>query len=548
MQVERHIRAADSHGRRKYLRSFADAYQAYESVLTPQQVNQSLHSADIVLIGDYHALPASQQFAASVIRELADCGRSVVLGLETIFSRDQHIVDEWQRGEIDESELRERIRFDLDWGYDWRPFAELLASARAHGVRVYGLDCMPRGDLRRIGARDRHAVEKIAEISVHNPEAVIVVLFGESHLAPEHLPRLLKRLLPKHDVLTVLQNIDPLYWRAAGEPAERIDAVRVSSDVICVFTSTPLEKYESYRLCLERWRQERAGVPDFAPTVYNLTDALIRYFNIDKYSATNSTQPKFLVDLFPEVCCRTTLDGIRKVLYRKRVSDEDVHRVIGHVEQFGSCYLPGRNVLFVHRFQMMHGTEEVTHFIHAACRGAVGASNLQKAERVERQLSNQVISDDYLYLRCIEEALGYFGSRVLYPARPAVRERDLYALYALSREEVENTTRFSYRDFLHMIDFMAMHKDFENNVRKYRKVPQLITERRSYSGEKREFVAQQLGAMLGSELYDAFVSGRVHKRFVRSLFFLDLTRPGAAHLTYFAIVRRTRKQKRRVVA
>jgi len=39
----------------------------------------------------------------------------VVLGVETIFARDQHILDEWWRREIDENELRQRIRYDLDW-------------------------------------------------------------------------------------------------------------------------------------------------------------------------------------------------------------------------------------------------------------------------------------------------------------------------------------------------------------------------------------------------------------------------------------------------
>ena len=58
--------------------------------------------------------------------------RPVVLGVETIFARDQHILDEWWRREIDDSELRQRIRFDLDWGYDWTPFHELLVTARDH--------------------------------------------------------------------------------------------------------------------------------------------------------------------------------------------------------------------------------------------------------------------------------------------------------------------------------------------------------------------------------------------------------------------------------
>ena len=114
----------------------------------------------------------------------------MVLGVETIFARHQHILDEWWRREIDESELRQRIRFDLDWGYDWAPFYELLVAARDHGEGIYGLDCMPRENLRKIGERDRHAAAKIAEIRGRHPDAVIFVLFGESHLAPEHLPRM----------------------------------------------------------------------------------------------------------------------------------------------------------------------------------------------------------------------------------------------------------------------------------------------------------------------------------------------------------------------
>ncbi|PYX12640.1 MAG: hypothetical protein DMG85_01815 [Acidobacteria bacterium] len=159
--VEREIRVQDHNGRRKYLRDFTQAYRSYESVLDRQQLNSLVHSADILLVGDYHALPASQRFAAALLEERAQPGdRPVILGVETIFSRDQHILDEWWRREIGEAELRQRIRFDVDWGYDWQPFYELLLTAREHTEGIYGLDCMPREDLRKIGARDRHAVHK----------------------------------------------------------------------------------------------------------------------------------------------------------------------------------------------------------------------------------------------------------------------------------------------------------------------------------------------------------------------------------------------------
>src|ERR1700716_987324 len=177
--VERETRAQDSHGRRKYLREFNQAFRSYDSLLDSEQMRNALHAADIVLIGDYHALPAAQRYAASLIEQRALAGdRPVVLGVETIFARDQHILDEWWRREIDESELRQRIRFDLDWGYDWIPFRELLVTARDHAEAVYGLDCMPRDDLRRIGLRDCHATAKIVEMRRRHPNAVIFVLFG----------------------------------------------------------------------------------------------------------------------------------------------------------------------------------------------------------------------------------------------------------------------------------------------------------------------------------------------------------------------------------
>src|SRR5437868_3979152 len=103
--VEREIRSMDPSSRRKYLRDFAQAYRSYQSLLTPQQVTTELGSADTILIGDYHALATSQQFAARLLEDRAQPGdRPIVLGVETIFSRDQHIVNEWWRREIDEEE------------------------------------------------------------------------------------------------------------------------------------------------------------------------------------------------------------------------------------------------------------------------------------------------------------------------------------------------------------------------------------------------------------------------------------------------------------
>jgi hypothetical protein len=475
--VEREIRANDRASQRKYLQTFSEAFRSYESVLDTHQLRSKVHAADILLIGDYHALPASQRFAATLFEDRAQPGdRPVVLGVETIFSRDQHILEEWWRREIDEDELRRRIRYDLDWGYDWAPFYELLVTAREHAEAIYGLDCMPREDLRKIGARDRHAAHKIAEIRQRHPGAVIVVLFGESHLAPRHLPCLLRECLAEEKILTVLQNVDALYWLAAGEKRDRIEAVQVAQDVVCAFNATPLEKYENYRLCLTRWRKETGDSPDAGPTIYNLIDSLVRFLDIDRYSTHNGTQPKFLIDLMPEVHGRP--GDLRRLLARKGITESAQQSILAQIDERGSIYVPQVNALHVRDFQMAYVAEEAARFLHHACRGlperANGHSHGSEGDVFCRQV--------------VEYALGYFGSRVLDPSREPVRGAAMSnaAWQMLDRAE------------------------------------------KAANSEEPEALARQFGYVLGTDLYDDYLAGKVTRSTLRRLFLTHLEEPAVA--------------------
>jgi hypothetical protein len=502
--VEREIRAQDSHSRRKYLREFNQAFRNYDSLLDSQQLQNALHAADIVLIGDYHALPGAQRYAASLLEQRALAGdRPVVLGIETIFARDQHILEEWWRREIDENELRQRIRFDLDWGYDWAPFHELLVATRDHGEGIYGLDCMPRENLRKIGARDRHAAAKVAEIRERHPNAAIFVLFGESHLAPGHLPRVLHKELPGAKILTVLQNVDALYWRAAGERVDKVDAVRVSDDVLCVFNATPLEKYESYRLFLDQWSRSDSG-PDFAPTIYNLIDSLASFLEINRYSPHNGTQPKFLVDLLPEVHGNSSDATLRLLLSRKGITEQQLENMLASVEERGSAYLPQVNAFHIREFQMMHAAEDAARFLHHACRGLPQRLNGEGTNGNGAQGSTSAATaTDGFYTRVIEHAVAYFGSRVLYPSRPAPATEDSPAL---TRAAVEKAAQSAIRAEV----------------------------------EKFESIAQHWGFRLGSQIYDAYLAGKVKPTGLRRLFLTHLDEPGLARKVCTAVIAKVR--------
>jgi len=406
--VAREIQLNDHSNRRKYLGEYNQAFRSYERVLNATEFYAGVQPADIVLLGDYHALPNAQNFASEFLETRAQpADRPVIFGLETIFARDQHILDEWWRREIDSATLRRRIRFDAEWGYDWAPVLELLTTAREHCEAIYALDCMPREDLRRIGARDRHAAHKLREIRQRHPQAVIVVLFGESHLAPGHLPRAIRRELPSDRLLTVLQNVDHLYWQAAAEKDEQVRSVRVNDSVFCVFNATPLEKYENYRLHLRRWRRAEKQQPDAAPTIYNLIFSLSRFLGIDRYSPRNGTQPRFLVDSLPEVFTLDTGSQLRRYPGALKGAAE-IDAATEMLEEQGCAYLPAANCFAVREFRMKHAAEEVSRFMHRACLGF--------------PVTAPPDSTASFHVKVIEHALAYFGSRVLDPSRDAVRD------------------------------------------------------------------------------------------------------------------------------
>ena len=376
--VRREIRPHDSASSSKYLREFTTAFRSYEATLTSEQLDERLAAADIVFVGDYHALPASQHFAATLVEQLA-ATRPVVLGMEAVLSRDQQILDQWWRREIGEKELRKRLRFDREWGYDWAPFFDVLMAAWEHGDGIYGLDCLPRHDMRRIRSRDRHAAAKIREMRERHPNAALVVLFGESHMAPEHLPRLVKQAMPAERTLTVLQNVDALYWQAVGEGAK---AVSVGRDALCFFNSSPLEKYESYRLCLEKWHSDDA--PDFAPAIYNMILSLARTLGFRTDSPRNGTQPKQLADSLPEVVSTDDED------FRDGLSEND--RAI--IDRRGCVYLHEMNTFLVREFDMTAAAAAGARFLLYACRGF-------RQEQCPPAL--------------LEDALAHFGSRLMCP-------------------------------------------------------------------------------------------------------------------------------------
>jgi hypothetical protein len=305
--------------------------------------------------------------------------------------------------------------------------------------------------------------------------------------------------LPNERALTVLQNVDALYWRATAERQDRVETVRVNDTVICVFNSTPLEKYESYRLYLSRCQGD-AGQPDLVPTIYNFIDSLLSFLDINRYASHNRTQPRFLVDMLPEVHGGSSDSRLRQLLSRAAYEPKKIENMLQRVEARGCVYLPSINAFYVREFKMLHAAEEAARFLHHACRGLPLRRNGRPATVAE--------PSDRFYARTIEHTLAYFGSRVLYPARsdePASEDWTLSPKTA--KKLLQNALRAQRAEF--------------------------------------DAAAQNLGYVLGSELYNAYLRGSVSRAVLRHWFLSHIEDPGEAAKTFAEILHKTRSTRKK---
>ena len=293
-----------------------------------------------------------------------------------------------------------------------------------------------------------------------------------------------------------------------------MEAVRVNDDVVCVFNATPLEKYESYRLCLDQWSRAE-NEPDFAPTVYNLIGSLASFLEINRYSPHNGTQPKFLVDMLPEVYGRSSYRMLRRLLSRDGVNDHEFEAMLLRVEERGGTYLPEVNAFYMCELQMVNAAEDVARFLHQACRGL--PRNVHRNETIDNTHHANGLSEKpgaalptgaAFHALVVENALAYFGSKVLHPSTPALRDE-------------RETSSFATYD----------------------RAAQAAA--RSENGKVRE-TAREWGQGLGSLLYDAYLAGRWSKNSLRKLFLAHLDEPEVARDVCATIISKTRRSCRSV--
>ena len=309
-KLRREVLGADGSLMYPYFRGLRRQLRTFRRPLELEAIFDACREADLVYVGDFHAVPAFQEFAGELLTHVARGKGKVGFGVEFIYTRQQRLLDRRQAGLIDDETFLRRIHYREEWGYPWSGFRRVLDTARGQGVRVFALDSAPRGGFGGLRRRDDHAARNIAGLVRSGVVDRLVVLFGESHLSRDHIPRKVATQLGRtgHDVrqISVFQDPDEVYWRLASEEGPVPRAVQIDDDTFAVFHGNPLTKYEAYRQVLERWREDVPAEEevDLTPAVHHLLAVLLGYLELEPSRFRlhhRGGWSEDLADAFPEI-------------------------------------------------------------------------------------------------------------------------------------------------------------------------------------------------------------------------------------------------------
>ena len=516
-RLRREVLGADGSLKYPYFRDLRRQLKTYERPVDPEELFDACGRADLVYVGDFHAVTACQLFAAELLEQVARRSPDTALGVEFIYTRQQRLLDRRQSGLIDDETFLRRIHYREEWGYPWEGFKALLDRARDLDIPVNALDVPPRGGFEGLSRRDEHATRRIAAIIAAAPRRRLVVLFGESHLSRNHIPRrvrtTLKRLGLERSEVTVFQDPDAIYWQLVSRDEGLPAAVKLASDAYAVFRGNSLSKYEAYRQVLERWRGDVGPDEevDLTPAVHHLIGVLLGWLEIRPNRRRlhhRGGWSEDLADAFPEVYSgREANELLVPILEEHGRTQEEVVEARALLSQRGALYESRSNTLFLLRYLPARAAGEGARFLRAALSGQL----FDPPEETWTDPASRAYGAAY------NHALAFLGSRLVDPTSDFLSEEERRALAAVEGS-LGGLLSGGVAERIHWLE---AHRRFEAS-RRVRPHESLLEPLRR-SRPLRRALARDLGHRLGQVLFQRVRAGGLDSRGLRNLFRRRLT-------------------------
>ncbi|MCX7994012.1 MAG: ChaN family lipoprotein, partial [Fimbriimonadales bacterium] len=128
-----------------------------------------LEPATFILIGEQHDNAQHHQFQAQVIEELAQAGRSVIVGMEMFDRTKQHPLNLWTLNRLSEAEFIEQSDWKTQWGFDFALYRPIFEVVYRYRLRLVGLN-VPRSVVRQTARGGWQSVPESERMGIPDPD------------------------------------------------------------------------------------------------------------------------------------------------------------------------------------------------------------------------------------------------------------------------------------------------------------------------------------------------------------------------------------------
>jgi uncharacterized iron-regulated protein len=239
----------------KYATAFDASLPNQYKIVRARAISQAIDQSKIILFGDFHSHKQCQRALLRVIRtyqNTPDHG-TMCLVLEMFRTKDQHILDLWQDGNLSDEELLEQTNYASIWGFPWSNYRPILEYCKDHSIRLYAGNTDNAGK-DSLTIRDEHASTLLHELHNKQPSHKIFYLVGEYHLADGHLPKHIKNQskLLSSTLMRIIVNSDKYFFKLPHDRIHRRDEyLELRPDFFCILNSPPWMKWQSQTLVEE---------------------------------------------------------------------------------------------------------------------------------------------------------------------------------------------------------------------------------------------------------------------------------------------------------
>ncbi len=400
--VEGRSRAFDAYEAR-YRRHARGVRRAVE---TPE-LHARVLGADVVYVGDYHTLHAAQAQYGALVELAAAQERPVVMALEFFEAKAQRHVDAFLARTLSLEQLAARTGHPDARGGLFAHVTPLLQLARRLRLPVLAIDKRARG-ASALAERDAFAAGRLHAALGAPGKPRVMVLVGQFHVAPPHLPAAVAALAgPSLRALTVYQNSEAVYWALAREGRlSGTGAVELTNGALCLLHTSPVLCQQSYLDYLAAEGGELAQDEDAVRERFRQLACLLgRELKVDVSGALDALL----------IATPSEPDLLRQLARRGGYGARALRAARVQLLSRESAYFARAKVAYLASRCLDHAAEEAAHFVRHCCVG--------DAMDAPRPFL------DALYARCVEEALGFLGSRLVNPHRPCPSSADWAAAF-----------------------------------------------------------------------------------------------------------------------